>query len=269
MSEKNRDLIPFSLDPERVHQQYLDDIARNVGFFVENPYLKLGDSDSGHGVMFGKLSPYGEVSIKPHETFGRAQHEVEVINHAREKGLDTIDPLYIAAGGLRVYMISSYYRGLRNLGQLNWREDVASRRLHKVLTPTLHFAANFAGEIHEKGITHGDFQVKNVALTTEGSPVFVDVENGQIRLKGQELVRKGDRDLVRMSYSVLRRGLLHDRSMKYKLGYLGDEFVDPALEAEKTPTSIMKDRRTEVLDRIAYMLLHQAKSKHPAGKKVA
>jgi tRNA A-37 threonylcarbamoyl transferase component Bud32 len=267
MEETKPKLTAYSLDPRNVHQNHLVDIAHNVGYFEENHYLRLGDADSGHGVLFGNLHPYGAVAIKPHETVGRAMHEREVMVYAAEKGIDTLETLDIAAQGIYAYLITRYRPELRHLGQFDWNENVASRRLRKVVSPTLHFAANFAGQIHSKGMTHGDFQVKNVAITRDGEPVFSDVENGQIRLKGNELKEKGNRDLIRFSSSLLRRGLLYDRSIKYRLNYLGDEFVDPAIEAEGVQTTAeLKNRRTEVLDKIGSILVGQARAKHPAGK---
>ncbi len=267
MAETKPELSAYSLDPETVHQRHIEDISRNVGYFVENPYQRLGDADSGHGVLFGSLSPYGAVAIKPHETIGRAKHEQEVMDYAKSQGLDSLETLDLATQGAYIYLITRYRPELRHLGQFDWNENVTSKRLRKVITPTLHYAADFAGQIHSLGITHGDFQAKNIALTRDGNPVFSDVENGQIRLKGTELTEKGNRDLIRLGTSVLRRGLLYDRSISFRLGYLGDEFVDWAIEAEgrqSFPES--QKRKIEVLGKIGSILVNQAKSKHPAGK---
>ena len=267
MAEMKPELNSYQLGYEEVHQRHLEDISQHVGYFVENPYLRLGDADSGHGVIFGLLCPYGAVALKPHETIGRAKHEQEVMDYAKGQGLDSLDTLDLATQGIYVYLITRYRPELRHLGQFDWNENVTSKRLRKVVAPTLHFAADFAGQIHSLGITHGDYQVKNIALSRDGAPVFSDVENGQIRLKGAELKEKGNRDLVRLGTSVLRRGLLYDRSINYRLGFLGDEFVDWAIEAEGVQTyPEAKERRIEVLNKIGSILVGQAKSKHPAGK---
>ncbi|MGH7234677.1 MAG: hypothetical protein ACREF7_04530 [Candidatus Saccharimonadales bacterium] len=265
MHEMNPELRHESLDHEALHKLYLRDIASTHGRFDENPYLALGDSDSGHGVMFGKLKPYGQVAIKPYETVGRARHELEVMDYASKLGLDTLEPLELSTQGRHVYLITRYRPDLRHLGQLDWNANVASRSLTRVIKPTLHFAADFAGQVHSLGITHGDYQPKNTARTREGGGVLADVENGQIRLKGNELVFKGNMDLIRFAVSVLRRGLLYDRRMSYRIKFLGDEFIVPALEAEGVgDVQTIKQRKLDVGAKVGAILFNQAVAKHPS-----
>ncbi len=252
------------INTEIVRQMHLDDIAQSVGYFVEHPYRQLGDTDSGHGVLFGTLPPYGEVGIKPFLTIGQAEHEKKILEHVMEQGFDAIEPLDIAAQGVYVYLISEYRPKLRHLGQVNWNENVASRRLKRVITPTVNFAAELAGDLHSRGITHGDMQAKNVLLATDGTPVLGDLENGQMHLSGTELARKGDRDMTRFGWSVLSRGLLADRSMRYRLSYLGDELVDPALDAEGL--SVDYDRRKAVLENIEDALITDFQRKNPGTR---
>ncbi len=247
--------------PLPTHETLIADIYRNVGYFAEHPYRHLGDSDSGHGVLFGTLSPYGDVAIKPFTLTVRALHEKEVLEYARGEGFDTIEPLEVASEGLYAYLISKYRPDLRHLGQLSWNENVASRRLHREITPAVNFAANLAGSLQVRGITHGDMQAKNIMLSTSGTPVLADMENGQIKLRGTELAKKGDRDLARFGISVLRRGLLADRSIRYRLGYLGDELINPALEVAELPTNY--DRRDAVKTAIAEAIDKYVRGRHP------
>ena len=261
----NPELLHKAVDPETRHRLYLADFSSTHGFH-ENPNLSLGDADSGHLVMFGKLRPYGDVAVKPYETIGRAEHELEVIRHAQTLGFDTLEPLELSTLGRYVYLVTRYRPDLRHLGQLDWSTNIASRTLTKVITPTLHFAADFAGKIHASGMSHGDFQAKNIARTREGSPVLADVENGQIRLKGKELAHKGNMDLIRFMSSALRRGLLYDRSPNYRMQYLENEFIVPALEAEGvSERDVVEERKSQIAAKVSDVLRKQAIFDHPAN----
>lgn len=257
--------VHFTTD-EAVHQAYLDDIAKYVGYFVENPYLRFGDSDSGHGVLFGKLDGYGDVAIKPFTALGRARHEAEVLEHVKTKGFDALTPLGISSEGIYAHLVTEYRPGLKHLGQVQWKVNVASPDLRNVIIPSLNFAGNFAGQLHSNGITHGDFQVKNVALRGD-SPVVMDVENGQIRLSGNELHRKADADLATFAGSTIRRGILWDRSLAYRLKTIEEHFIEPALEPMDRLADPAYDRRAAIAELIAKSLLSKEMVRRPSSRK--
>ncbi len=210
------------------------DVNKNIGYFKENIYRSLGNSDSGHGVMFGELEPHGQVAIKPFPSITRAMHEQEVLDwilfHSNQQA---IEPIKVATTGVYVYLITRYRQGLRHYGQLPWNQDITSRKLKKIISPVLENIAQITSDLHLSGITHGDMQPKNISYDDNG-PVWVDLENGQIKLKGAELCLKSNKDYERFGVSVLQRGLLEDRSLKYRLGYLRDNFIARVVELESS-----------------------------------
>lgn len=242
------------------------DIQHNVGYFAVNHYQQLGDADSGNGVVFGKLKPYGEVAIKPFPTITPAKHEKEMLEYAKNKGFDTLNPLEIAVDGTYVYMISTFIPGLHHYGQIKWSENVASRRLKRELVPAINVAGNFVGLLHKNGITHGDFQAKNCAVRDIGSPVVIDMESSEKELQGSELDRKANKDLATFGTSILKRGLLADRSLSYRLKFLKDELIDPAHERAGVNLS-NPTKSKDVLYLINDLIKADSLIKHPASKK--
>jgi hypothetical protein len=253
---------------EEIHAELLSDVARSVGHFVEDPYAHFGDTDSGHGVLFGELANYGDVALKAHKSPQMARQEKRLLEHAVEQGFDALRPIDVAGTGLYSYLITERRTGLRHLGQLSWSETIASRRARTVLTPAVNFAGNLAGMLQVAGITHGDFQPKNVVLEADGHPVLVDLENAQMRLRGDRLARLGDKDLVDFGWRVMARGLYSDRSRNYRLSYLGDELIDPSVEAtgrDATSEDALL-RRKQIQEGIQDNYLAWMQRQHPSSQ---
>ncbi|HSX23736.1 MAG TPA: lipopolysaccharide kinase InaA family protein [Candidatus Saccharimonadales bacterium] len=231
---------------EHTPEAVVNDIRHNVGHFVPDPHIQLGDTDSAHRLHMGMLEPYGQVAIKPFGREIKALHEKSMLQAVRERGFETFDPLAVASGSLGVYLITAYRPGLRHLGQVDWNVDIASPQLSRVIIPTLHTVGNFLAGLHRAEVTHGDFQVRNAVYDRLGKPVVVDLEKGQIQTNhSRDHRRKSkDADIQLFGQSVLDRGLLLDRSANYRARFLGEEFVTPAQEASSgTDSSEELERR--------------------------
>ena len=162
-TERNESTI--IIEPIGTHHEYVKDINKNIGYFKENIYRTLGNSDSGHGVMFGDLEPHGQVAIKPFPLITRAFHEKEVLDEIISyPNLDAINPIKVATTGIYVYLVTIYRQGLRHYGQLPWNQDITSRKLKKVISPVLEDIAQITSNLHLSGITHGDMQPKKYFL---------------------------------------------------------------------------------------------------------
>ena len=154
-------------------EQVAFDIQSNVGKFVPDPNIALGDTDSAHQVLFGHLEGIGQVAVKPFTKVGRAEGERSRLEAVAERGFDAIEPIDVVRGGLSAYLISERRPGLTHLGQVDWSANIATPRLHNVLTPTIHDVASQMASLNNAGITHGDLQAKNVARTREVSPYML------------------------------------------------------------------------------------------------
>lgn len=212
----------------------VNDVRRAVGHFEPNPYLRLGEEDSAHGVMFGEISAYGEVAVKPfYGGPGKARIEAGNLKAVAERGFDALDPLDVVGGGLATYLITRRREGLGHLGQVPWTTNVASPTLKGVLAPTLIAAADTAAQWHNAGVTHGDMQVKNMSYDRNGGSVYGDAEKTQVNTPPPARTQLAHRDLAKFGFSVLERDFLGDRSPRYRAGFLAEAFVDPYLELAK------------------------------------
>lgn len=206
------------------------DINDNIGRFYPNPFLVLGDHDSGHGVRMGELEGVGVVAIKPHANHDRARREEWILSTAQERGFETIEPITVVDGGLKSYLITERREGLTHLGQLDWSATVASPSLSSTLTPALNAAGQEIADRHNAGFTSMDTQVKNLVVDATGTHVLVDAEKIIIDEPAKHWARHADRDVSLVGLSALSRGLLHDRSASYRVGYLDAQVLEPYLE---------------------------------------
>lgn len=236
-------------NPKLTPEQVVTDIRRRVGYFKENPNLRPGDADSKHGVLFGELSSLGPVAVKPFGDFGRARGERDHLKRVAEAGFEALEPLAVAKGGLATYLITRRRNGLRNLGQNNWDVNVASRHLKGIVVPTLATVASTFADWNNAGIFHGDGQPKNLVYDKRtGNPVFADAERTQFNPSGNKSVLLGDRDLSLFGINALSRGLLDDRSAKYRAGFLNAHLLEPYMDAVTYPTyGVTPEERQEII----------------------
>lgn len=229
----------------------VSDIRQHVGYFELNPYLQLGDEDSGHGVLFGAMPQHGDVAVKPfYGKRGKANIEARNLERVKDLGFDAFQPLEVATGALAAYLITQRRPGIQHLGQVDWAADVASPRIRRILTPTLDTAATTAASWHTAGVTHGDMQIKNMMYDRSGSSVYGDAERTQVNLPPEALTQLAHRDLTMLGFSVNERGFLRDRSPRYRAGFLAESFVDPYLAATNPGEYVMdaESRKQAVVD---------------------
>lgn len=215
-------------------QETVRDVQRTVGYFEPSPHLRIGDADSAHQVLFGTMPGMGgPVVVKPFSKPGKAQVESRNLIGVHERGFEALEPLAVAGGSLATYLITRQRPGLTHLGQVNWSANIASPHLKRVITPTLGLAGHTAATWHNAGITHGDLQVKNMVYDPNGTSVYVDAEKTQLKSGSAQLTHVASKDLGLLGLSVLSRGLLDDRSVQYRAGYLNEALLDPYFDVAK------------------------------------
>lgn len=228
----------------------VNDIRHNVGFFEPDHYARLGEADAAHVVLFGNMPDYeGEVAVKAFNKTGKAENEMSNLQVVAERGLEALEPLAVAEGGLATYLITRRYRGLRHLGQVAWHQDVASKELSSVIIPTMETAAQTLGLWHNKGVYHGDAQVKNVSYNRDGTPVFTDAEKTQFNSGKGTSVDFSERDVKKLGITMLSRGLLEERRKDYRTGFVAAYFLDPYFDTVLPDSSAMdKQERAKVIE---------------------
>ncbi len=217
-----------TVQPEAI----VNDIRQSAGHLIPDPHLRLGDADSAHGVIFGEMAGLGPVAVKPHENAGKAANEQANLERLAALGIDAVEPVRIAAGGLATYLIMVRRAGLRHLGQMNWRANIADfEHLEREIIPTLGRVATVLARWHGLGIFHGDAQLKNLVFDREGKSVFVDAEKTQFNPPAGELTTKlARKDIGLFGLSVLARGLLYDKSAAYRVAFMRRYFLAPYIE---------------------------------------
>ncbi len=212
------------------YENIAHDVSMSVAPFEENPNLRLGDADSGHGVIFGTLEGIGEVAVKPHPKRQRALQESRNLEVANERGLNAVEPIVVAVGGVSNYLITRYRPGLSHLGQTDWAIEAGEPQIQSVLEPALDLAANVIAARHNVGIVNLDSQVRNIVSDQEGADVFVDAEKALVDQRPDVKTLHGNKDVVALGTSVLHRGLMSDSTPSYRVGFLRETVIEPYLE---------------------------------------
>lgn len=213
------------------YESIADDVSQTVAPFVENPHLRLGDADSGHGVIFGELEGHGMVAVKPHPKLQRAVQESHYLEVATERGLDAIEPVTVASGGLAHYLVTKHRPGLRHMGQMDWKAEANSSTLPTILEPALELAARIIADRHDRRLVNLDSQVRNIVINFENGPVFVDAEKVLVDQRQDVQTLHGNKDVKALGTSVLHRGLLGEKSASYRTSYLTEHVLEPYFEA--------------------------------------
>jgi hypothetical protein len=246
------------------HGPTVNDIRQTLGYFEPNPYLRMGEMDSGHGVLFGRIADIGEVAVKPFSKAPRAHAEKSSLEKVESLGFDALEPLAVATGGIATYLITQHRSNLRPLSHVDWEANIASPRLKRVIVPSLNQAAETAASWHNAGITHGDMQAKNMVYDRDGKSVFVDAEKTRISSSAAANTANAHKDLALLSQSALHGGLLQDRSARYRAGFVDEHFVTPYLELAKPEKFVLEPQaRREAINEWMLTFM-QTKDKMPS-----
>lgn len=210
-----------------------EDIRQNVGYFDMHESLSLGNSDSQHQVFFGRMPDLADdlIAVKPFTKVARAKGEFHALQTVAERDIDTIEPLSFAVGGVASYLFTRYRPGLTNLGTVDWRVDIANPRLQHELTPAIQASALAAAGWHDKGVGHGDYQLKNSIFTLNADPVFADAERTTFHKAPAEFTPAANKDIMKLGRSMLSRGLLYDKSPSYRTGFLNETLLGAYFDA--------------------------------------
>lgn len=168
------------------------DLSRGV---TMRPSRLIGARDSKHGVFALEITPEDTevvqtLVVKPQsDRPERADIEFSMLRTVKAMGFTAITPLAVATqpSNSTRYLVTEYVPNLHVYTELAWRDGYLGSELHTdTLVPALREAAGFLFDIHSRGITHGDAQLKNIVRHKSGEFVLVDLENGQVHKEKDE-----------------------------------------------------------------------------------
>jgi hypothetical protein len=160
------------------------------------------------------------------------------LERAAEVGIDAVDPIMVAAGGLSSYLVTRYKSGLTHLGQTDWAIEDGSPDLRSIAEPALAYGAHVIADRHSHGVVNLDSQVRNIVSDVQGNPVFVDAEKAVFHQSPPIQAQLADKDVTTLGTSVLHRGLLNDKTSTYRVGYLTDKLLAPYFDQVKADTFV-------------------------------
>ena len=225
--------------PERVTAaDVVQDLQRSTGYFEENSFLRLGDADSAHGVLFGNFHDKELVAVKPFRKQARAEREADNLHRIQRLGFTALEPKQVIVGDLRTYLITDYRKDIRHMGQMSWNASIASPNLKDIITPAVEQASRTLAAWHSAQLYNGDAQVKNLAFDRQGESVYIDAERAQFNPPAGEDMIMGSKDLEMFGLTALARGLLADRSASFRAGYLNEHLLDPYFDVVRLNPTI-------------------------------
>lgn len=198
-------------------QEAVPELMKSAGEAFElNERRTIGASDSAHQAVFGTYQGQ-EVVVKPFRSkfaWQKAHNEELVTQKAHKLGFDTVEPIKVI--DLRrqraALFISKYIPDVIGAHTLNYERDPESGE-GKALTRPVSSIASSLGELHGRGLTHGDSQLKNFGFRAADSfraeqaePVMFDFESGMMHgMKGigrEMYVAKACEDVGRLLVSL-------------------------------------------------------------------
>jgi hypothetical protein len=212
--------------------------------YKKYPIRSIGRENSRHQVHFGTLK-FNEgssldVAVKD-GTLRLSLGEISVMNYYQSLGLKTFIPFAVLKSKqinpevkeTQTYLITRYEDDVRTYNSIDWfRLDDEETRFY------LREATLALVELHQNGIIHGDYEIKNIAQDINGKTFAIDWEHStsysdvalvallrhqftqeqqQSAIRNIEHATRRDlRDLINSISSVLRyRNMSHGRMFKY------------------------------------------------------
>lgn len=190
------------------------------------PDLEKGKSASVNQVCFGELTVMDRtgllvpitVAVKPKTSSSQlAIHEFGAYQHINKQHvIRTFESLgFLVAQEdevMNIYLLTLFEPDVRSFDNLNWEvsgSDIVdgkgvTERAHKRFF-NLGRASLYLSSMHASGLTHGDAQAKNVAVSTrDGATMLVDLETAQYLRANNKMWQATEYDLgSNFAYDVI------------------------------------------------------------------
>jgi len=173
--------------------------------FSHKPGLELGATDSAHEVFFGRRGS-DDVAVKPYrgeDSLKKARHESRMLSIIRRAGFLSLEPLTVIAdrSERNAFLLTRYVPNLTSMAAVVAQQRRDPKELIRQTAVTL-------AQLHGKGISHGDAQIKNFALFPGcgGKIAVIDPEKGGQESTGHYKVQPYHHDLESLGQSLAHKG---------------------------------------------------------------
>lgn len=246
----------ISVRSEREHAAIIDELQRLDPSFEEIDNYYFGVTDSAKEVLFG-TDDTGMVAVKPFTDLGvrdRAQHEASMMKIAENRGFLTFLNPRVVQGERANYLVTDYMPNVRAMNNVGWEKSVDSRMYQEELVPLLNRIGTFAGEMHGRGIAHGDFLLKNCVRKRDGSFLLMDLERTKIcdDIDDEAKVSAFSEDMGKLMASLIRKQFLSTQNWEVIEEQLVTTLVEPyvdSLEQHGGSTEVGLEVCIQALDR--------------------
>ena len=219
-------------------KQVAKDIHSVMGltFIPDATHLAAGMRQSAHGVVPGVLTQYGPVVAKPHAARRYAHAELDNLESVAEEnmpGLKVVEPIGVVSSYDR-HILLTYREDIRPLSHLDWTPSSEDRVRQDRLTKTFGRMATVAAALHDRGISHGDLKIWNMAFAADGSFIYFDAEKTVFNenVTESEFGVRICHDLYSMGVSALWSGYLGDiKDNRVRANELSTVLLEPYFDA--------------------------------------
>ncbi len=207
----------------------------------------IGARDSGHGVFFVNDQKGDAFAVKRFRGAEDAEAELSATARAAKLGFKTLDVVGgYSLGELGTAVVTRRMPNLTTMNQIGWQDAQPGTEQYEEIAATLRSIGDFSGEMHARGMTHGDWQIKNVAVTLATgelsledfdrppSQVFVahDLEGATFAEDTDPFIFEGycAEDLQTLTKSLVERGFLRSATPRVFQEELTDNLFVPYWE---------------------------------------
>lgn len=243
------------------------------GRFVPRPGVQLGAVDSVHEVFFGRLGDK-DVVVKPHTNELTARHEEQMLRIALRSGIRAVKAVGVYVDNSDAYLVTHHEPLISAAGlPLAKRDNLEVAR-------SVSDVARALAEMHGKGMSHGDAQIKNFGLvrdlTTDRPPIITyDFEKAGTDTVGHVKTDPFGHDVDSLAQSLAYKGF-GGSDLDLAAGHLEEFVLEPyAVEASRLgldPTNTARavegayGEFIDVRDKVAFAQTH---SGHGPGSRAA
>lgn len=228
------------------------------------PSGSLGSKDSAHDVFMvatpendGK-GPRQAFACKRFRRPENAQHELDGIHGAHDRGFQTLEPVgdnpIHTIPDIGHVLVTRRLSRFTTMNQLGLQDGYAGEpQYEEGIAGPLRSAASFVGHMHRKGITHGDLQLKNVGQVPPGKFVLFDLEGASFYdTQAPELpptfTGEAIDDVGTLVNSMVDRGYMWSSSDRVFTQEVTSNVLDPYLRVSGVSDPEIADGMINILD---------------------